>query len=193
LKAPLQLDDRDTRVSWVYAEPAERRELAQPDMHGRLELSSAPAVNDSRFPRARKERVVQEGVERFDCFRRGLAVQIQSTCNVLSAGCYVLTCYVLTCNVLTCNVLLSCNIITCYVVTCYVPSATCDWRAAGRLRRLQVDSGNDNGTPLQVDEEPAAIAHFAHDSGAESRDVHAIANGEGRHQLLSIARALDAR
>jgi hypothetical protein len=129
-------------------------------MHRRLESSPAPAVDDPRFAGARKQRVVQEGVERFDGFRRGLAVQIQSTCNVLSA-----TCDVPTCNVITCN----------------VPSATCYGRAATWLRRLQVGGGDDDGAPLELDEEPPAVAHFSHDSSAESRDVHAIARCEGCH------------
>jgi hypothetical protein len=137
---------------------------------------------------------------------------LSATCYVLTCyvlTCYVLTCYVLTCYVLTCCVLtccvLTCCVLTCCVLTCHVPTCylllTCDvlratcYRgpAASRLRGLQVGGGDEDGTPLQLDEEPPAVAHFAHDSCAESRDVHAIARGESRHQLRSIARALDAR
>jgi hypothetical protein len=68
-----------------------------------------------------------------------------------------------------------------------VLSASCHRRASSRLRRLQVGGSNDDRTPLQVDEEPAAVAHFAHDACAESRDMYAIAPGEGRHQLQHSA------
>jgi hypothetical protein len=150
-------------------------------MHRRLESSPAPAVDDPGFTRARKQRVVQEGIERLDGFRRGLAVQIQITGYRLSAACDGLTCYVLS--------------PTRYVLspTRYVLSAMCYGHAASWLRRLQVGGGHDDGTPLQLDEEPPAVAHFAHDACAESRDVHTIARGEDRHQLRSIARARDAR
>jgi len=129
-------------------------------MHSRLEPSPAPAVDDPRFTRTCKQCVIQESIERLDCFRRGLAVQVQLTCYVLSATCYVF-------------------------LTCYVLSATCYGRAASWLGRLQVGRGDDDGTPLQLDEEPPAVAHFAHDSCAESRDVHAIARGEGRHHYAA--------
>jgi hypothetical protein len=163
-------------------------------MHRRLESSPTPAVDDPSFTRARKQRVVQEGIERLDGFRRGLAVQIQITCYVLSATCYVLspTCDVLTCDVLTGTVPTR-YVITGSVITCYVLSAMRYGHAASWLRRLQVGGGHDDGTPLQLDEQPPAVAHFAHDACAESRDVHAIARGEDRHQLRSIARAPDAR
>jgi hypothetical protein len=131
-------------------------------MHRRLEPSPAPAVDDPRFARTREQGAIQEGIERLDGFRRGLAVQIQNTSNVLCA-----TCYVITCNVITCNVI------------------TCCGRAASWLRRLQVRGGDDDGTPLQLDEEPPAVAHFAHDSCAESRDVHAIARSEGCHHYAA--------
>jgi hypothetical protein len=131
-------------------------------MYRRPEPSPAAAVDDPRFTRARKQRVAQEGVERLDRFRCGLAVQIQSTCNVLGATCYGL---------LTCNVL----------------SATCYRRAASWLCWLQVGGGDDDGTSLQLDQVSPAVAHFAHDPCAESRDMHAIARSESRHLLRSIA------
>jgi hypothetical protein len=76
-------------------------------------------------------------------------------------------------------------VLTCYDITFDVLRAARYGRAATWLCRLQVGRGDEDGTPLQLDEESPAVAHFAHDSCAKSRNVHAIARCESCHHCAA--------